>query len=134
MVSNKNSNEFIKSNLEYCDYKLKKQYVSLAIKKSSFNSNDNLLTVNNILKNYCNNPDYYTNYNITNIISTINYDIIPDKLFIIINLLDEIKTIDKNIKYMISIKYVEKDFPFRIKINNKGKKIFTINATKFQSL
>ena len=62
------------------------------------------------------------------------YNILQDKIIELIMILDSIHNTNKTLKYLIQIKYTNKKNPIRIKINNRGKKIITLNATKSQSL
>ena len=62
------------------------------------------------------------------------YDILQDKITELIMILDYIHNKNKTLKYSIEIKYTNKKYPIRIKINNRGKKIITLSANKVQSL
>ena len=62
------------------------------------------------------------------------YGILKDKITEVMELLDSIHTQNKYFKYLLAIKYINKDNYIRIKINKKGKKITTLNATKSQPL
>lgn len=62
------------------------------------------------------------------------YGILKDKIMEVMELLDSIHTQHKYFKYLLSIKYINKENYIRIKINKKGKKITTLNTTKNQPL
>ena len=125
MVSNKNSNEYIINKLEYYELRgINKEYITLII-KNNFESDNDLININNIFKSYSTEPEA-CNHNIYNV--NMYYDIIHDKIIDVINLLDSFQGL--KIKFLLHIKYVSNKYPIRIRINNQGKKIFTLNATK----
>ena len=134
MESGKNSNEYIiniiKKNQEKGSLI---EYIQLTI-LNNFKSENESIEINNLFKDYSI-PVSYLPLCENNILNThMYYDILHNKITEIMMLLDFIHNKNKTLKYSIQIKYTNKKNPIRIKINNRGQKIITLNATKIQSL
>ena len=134
MELEKNSNEYIiniiKKNQEKASVI---EYINLTI-LNNFKSENDLIEINNLIQDYSN-PVSYATLCENNVFNThMYYDILQDKITELIMILDYIHNTNKTFKYSIEIKYTNKKNPIRIKINNRGQKILTLNATKSQSL
>ena len=130
----KNSNEYIiniiKKNQEKSSVI---EYIHLTI-LNNFKSENDSIDINNLIQDYSNPVPYapLCEYNVFN--THMYYDILQDKITELIMILDYIHNKNKTLKYSIEIKYTNKKYPIRIKINNRGKKILTLSANKVQSL
>ena len=134
MELKKNSSEYIiniiKKNQEKGSFI---EYIHLTI-LNNFKSENDSIEINNLFKEYYNPVSYFPLYE-NNIFNTyMYYDILKDKITEVIMILDAIHNANKTFKYSIEIKYTNKKNPIRIKINNRGQKITTLNATKSQFL
>ena len=134
MELEKNSNEYIiniiKKNQEKASVI---EYINLTI-LNNFKSKNDSIELNNLLKDYFV-PISYFSLCEDNVFNThMYYNILQEKITELIIILDSIHNKNKTLKYLIQIKYTNKKNPIRIKINNKGKRIITLNANKIQSL
>tara|TARA_Y100000991_G_scaffold210562_1_gene191970 strand:+ start:2244 stop:2645 length:402 start_codon:yes stop_codon:yes gene_type:complete len=133
MELEKNSNDYIiniiKKNQEKGFFI---EYIQLTI-LNNFESENESININYLFKGYSDSS--YFSQSEHNVLNThMYYGILKDKITEVMELLDSIHTQNKYFKYLLAIKYINKDNYIRIKINKKGKKITTLNATKSQPL
>ena len=130
----RNDNEYLISQLKKNEEKgLIIEYINLTI-LNNFKSKNDSIELNNLLKDYFV-PISYFSLCEDNVFNThMYYNILQEKITELIIILDSIHNKNKTLKYLIQIKYTNKKNPIRIKINNKGKRIITLNANKIQSL
>ena len=130
----KNDNEYLISQLKKNEKKeLIIEYIHLTI-LNNFKSQNDSIKLNNLLKDYSRPVSYFPLCE-DNVFNThMYYDILKEKIIELVIILDYIHNKNNTLKYSIQIKYTNKKNPIRIKINNRGKKIITLNANKIQSL
>ena len=130
----KNNNEYITNIIKKNQEKGSLiEYIHLTILNNFKYENDSI-EINNLLKDYSSPISYFPLCE-DNVFNThMYYDILQDKITELIMILDSIHNTNKTLKYSIQIKYRNKKNPIRIKINNKGKKIITLNTSKIQPL